>query len=480
MLTGPPESKIKITSFAVVISTILLLASVTSIPFCTGDALTDSADYEWYDEQSNPYVIKTAADLKGLANIVNGDDDRMVYDFTECTIELETDIDLKGYCWLPIGLAKYSYDIDDVIEGDPVFSGTFDGKGHVISNMTVNTSNTDLEDYSTGLFGTIDRGEIKNLTLLNCKVTGRSDLGMLAGIARNTNVSNVYVTDGSVNSIGSSSFCVGGIIGWFYCKGIQSEYQSCNLEYCSNSSDITVDSSSISMYTGGITGALESLLLPVALSMCYNTGNITVRSAVSSSLIGGISGWEIANTEGNATIAWCYNTGRISVDSPVPSDIGGIVGSSVCNKDGALIFIDSYNIGDIYAKGEKIGGIIGSINLDNAQVSIIDFNYYNTDTCSVDTAVGKGLKFTENTYGLKNWEMTGSNAVYHMIFNENTDRISFNGGVCYPGLVSVSPDGSTYYPNVIDVNENAENIATIISILIVTTIVTIVIGKSRQ
>ena len=302
MLTGPLKSKIKNISAVVMISMIFLLVSVTSISSCTGSALTDLADYEWYDGQSEPYTIRTSADLKGLSNIVNGNDGRIAYDFTGCIIELEADIDLKGYDWLPIGLARYSYDIDDVIDGDPVFSGTFDGKGHTISNMTVNASNKNLEDYSAGLFGTIDRGEIKNLILLDCKVTGRSDLGMLAGIARSTNVNNIYVMNGSVNSVGSSSFCTGGIIGWFYCKGSPSEYHGCTLEYCSNSSDIIVDSSSISMYTGGITGAIESLSLPVALSMCYNTGNITVRSAVSSSMIGGISGWEIANTEGDATI----------------------------------------------------------------------------------------------------------------------------------------------------------------------------------
>jgi len=67
-----------------------------------------------------------------------------------------------------------------------------------------------------------------------------------------------------------------------------------------------------------------------------------------------------------------------------------------------------------------------------------------------------------------------------MFFEKNTNVFSFNGGTSYPGLVGVSPDGITFYPKAIDQNERTENITTVISIFIVTSIVAIVIGKSRQ
>jgi len=137
---------------------IFLIVSVTSTSACTESALTDLVDYEWYDGQSEPYSIRTSADLKGLSNIMNGIDGRTAYDFAGCVIEIETDIDLKGYNWLPIGLASYSYYADDVVDGDLFFSESFNGKGHTISNMTVNVANTGLEDYSAGLFGTVDCG----------------------------------------------------------------------------------------------------------------------------------------------------------------------------------------------------------------------------------------------------------------------------------------------------------------------------------
>jgi len=146
---------------------------------------------------------------------------------------------------------------------------------------------------------------------------------------------------------------------------LPSEYHEYIPEYCINSSDIIVNSSGISMYAGGVTDAIESLSVPITLSMCYNTGNIAVRSTTSSSVIGGISGWEISNTEGNTAISWCYDTGTMSLDSPFMSDIGGIAGSSVCNTDGMLTLMNNYNIRDIYADDGNTDGITDSIHLNN-------------------------------------------------------------------------------------------------------------------
>jgi predicted small secreted protein len=68
---------------------------------------------------------------------------------------LEEDIDLSGYeNWDPIGTFQpASEDPEDAETPDPakVFSGTFDGNGHTISNITINRPS----DMAVGLFGCV-------------------------------------------------------------------------------------------------------------------------------------------------------------------------------------------------------------------------------------------------------------------------------------------------------------------------------------
>ena len=74
------------------------------------------------------YAISSAPQLAGLAQLVNQGNS-----LEGTTIRLHSDLDLAGHNWIPIGNQL------EAEEGKKaaVFSGTFEGNGHIISNLTI-------------------------------------------------------------------------------------------------------------------------------------------------------------------------------------------------------------------------------------------------------------------------------------------------------------------------------------------------------
>lgn len=148
--------------------TILLVATlIAAVGIAKADTWDGSISTAWY-ENGEPYEIHSAADLAGLAQLVNGIRSSswpwgMEYvDFAGKTITLMTDIDLgangaSGLEWPMIG------DGDD----NP-FRGTFNGNGHTISNVYVNNNYDGAVHYDrvAGIFG-YNGGTIRNLTVSN-------------------------------------------------------------------------------------------------------------------------------------------------------------------------------------------------------------------------------------------------------------------------------------------------------------------------
>ncbi|MBE6982772.1 MAG: hypothetical protein E7435_00575 [Ruminococcaceae bacterium] len=119
------------------------------------------------------YYITNVAGLTWLAETVNGGNT-----FAGKTVVLEKDLDLAGMEWTPIGTSSNA------------FKGTFDGSGKTISNLKINGgSNSNI-----GLFGVTQNGEIKNLTVNNAPVSGRLNVGVVAGQPYTSKYTNIIVT----------------------------------------------------------------------------------------------------------------------------------------------------------------------------------------------------------------------------------------------------------------------------------------------
>ena len=108
---------------------------------------------------------------------------------------LMNDLDFDGVDYMPI----------------PLFSGTLDGQGYTIKNLTINLSEESLEP-NVGLFGQLSGASIRNLNVDRLTIDAPIEMvsvGSIAGRALNSTLENIAITNTELNS----GFNTGGLIG---------------------------------------------------------------------------------------------------------------------------------------------------------------------------------------------------------------------------------------------------------------------------
>jgi hypothetical protein len=138
-----------------------------------GYASTDNGESEIYLSKS----------LSTIVNIETPEDfHAMSSDLTTLgsTFRLLNDIDFSTYYW--------AFD-----EASRSFTGTLDGNGHTIKNLTISNANGD-KAIKTGLFFNFN-GTIENLTFDHCVSEGFADVGLLGGNAYGCTVRNCSFID---------------------------------------------------------------------------------------------------------------------------------------------------------------------------------------------------------------------------------------------------------------------------------------------
>lgn len=124
--------------------------------------------------KEEPYLLKNALDVARFAANVRfrGDPGNIYQDLTQYQgqyFRLECDIDMQGHPWLGIGGNGAAW------EDMTMFSGIFDGAGHVIYNFAL------TDDPMNGFFSFIGRGAvIRNLAIVSGTVSVKS--GETAGL----------------------------------------------------------------------------------------------------------------------------------------------------------------------------------------------------------------------------------------------------------------------------------------------------------
>lgn len=200
--------------------------------------------------ESDPYQIGTADQLKLFRDIVNGaggqTQNRGAY------AVLTADIDLNNEPWTPIGPDR-----------DSAYTGTFDGQGHTVKNLSVTVN---VQPGRAGLFGCVKDGTIRKLTVA-----------------------------GSVSCTANQGWC-GGIAGYAMDETIENCASLC-----------TVSCTGIDARVGGIVGYIPSSSSMTIIRDCYNIGNITGGRDNGGSYTGGICGFYLSGQIFN-----CYNVGEIT------------------------------------------------------------------------------------------------------------------------------------------------------------------------
>ena len=246
-------------------------------------SLTAAKDPGYTIEGNGSYTVTSADGLMHVADLVNGGK-------TDINITLDTDIDLTGKDWTPIGT-----------DYDNSYKGTFDGGGHTITGLTFTTN-----DEFAGLFGWLNRaGTVKNVVMEGVQITSNQiyggSIGGVVGSGWGT-IENCSVS-GSV----SGTVYVGGVVGVQIGGSITG---------CSSSATVkgTVD-------VGGVAGQTNS---NATMTACYATGNVTLEIAPINNIdVGGAVGFN-----GGSRILACYATGNVTStgSSTVNVYIGGFCG----------------------------------------------------------------------------------------------------------------------------------------------------------
>lgn len=174
-----------------------------------------TTDITWYDDSKNEFEISTAAQLAGLAQLVNSGTET----FPDKIIKLTADIDLGGKTWTPIG---------NSIKANFAFKGGFYGQGHIISNLYV------PDTYCPGLFGNVmnTNSLIQDLvvtgTVMASEIAGDDGAFSVGGVCCET--SGVIQNCGFYGKIAADEYFIddvdgyrGGVVGdgkavncWFY------------------------------------------------------------------------------------------------------------------------------------------------------------------------------------------------------------------------------------------------------------------------
>lgn len=273
---------------------------------------------------TNTLKVHNAYELINVSNIVNAQTS------TSITVFLEADIDFTNVTdnFVPIG-KEYN------------FTGVFDGKGHIISGLKLNSSYE-----SIGLFGYAKDATIKNVIIdESCSIESHAK-GTL-----------IYT---------------GSVIG--KCSGSN---QGCRVESIVNMGRVVSHENKGNSYIGGIAGFVSEN--NGHLINCVNYGDVMLLNG-NSGRVGGIVGHS-----NSFNIQNCLNYGRIRLNKNNGGSVGGIAGSN-----GGVIE-NCISVGEISLNEGTIGAIVG-----DAQSGSSIIHCFWTDNVKYNNTYGQRGKETYN------------------------------------------------------------------------------------
>lgn len=211
------------------------------------------------------------------------------------------------------------------------FTGTLDGQGHTISNLTVDPGF--LSDQ-VALFSATDGAVIRNLSITNAHIVGYTKVGVLIGQATNTVITNVTVSSGiTMFGLGSGGN-VGGLVGYA---------SNTHISYSSAAVPINAAGSNV----GGLVGFATN---GTVISKSYSTAQVGCTASGGGN-VGGLVG-----LNDSSTIVDSYSLSYMQGGIFWINSVGGLVGTN----DGNTALIDrSYSVNGFNINGAP-QGLVGS------------------------------------------------------------------------------------------------------------------------
>ena len=267
---------------------------------------TYSSAPEGFSVSGNNITISSSEGLAWLIKYINGIAPVTTTPQSSVNVILTADLDMGDYAWVPMGYTQNS----------TVFTGTFDGQGHTISNLICQYLGTQT-GTNLGLFGTVGANAmVKNVQLKDAKVnTSNMDSGTawLGGIAGQMTggVIESCVVDAEMETLNASAV-MGGVVG----------NNGATVHSCFATADMT------GYQMGGLVGANSGDL--------YNSYAYTkFDHKGGSTYFGGLVGVNTGRVEN------CYS--RVQGTAPTSTYFGWLAGNNTSASDKGLYYSYSPN-----------------------------------------------------------------------------------------------------------------------------------------
>lgn len=353
-------------------------------------------------------TITTVEELQAISNDMTAD------------YELGCDIDLRGVDWIPLGASATQSSTSH-----KSFTGTFNGNGHTIKNLTISRNTTDTYNF-VGLFARIG-GTIQNLVIqdANINVKGYNPVvGILGGrVFYETNTPQItkVSVSGTITVEHDYTYDQYGFVGVSGFIGSIYNGSQVNITDCISKVDINISGcSNRECYVAGFISYGDG----VKLTRCYAFGNINVTNTEDTLLK--ISGMQ----------PLCYNTTHINCACAV--NIIGASSSTVsqCCKylTSTSSFTDTnsryYWVNATVSWESYVSSTDKPFNEADLVNIIGEMNIINYDTTDLDFANGKYLKLdidqgneNENENESVSYDIVIGNTTYvgvkRVIYNNN-------------------------------------------------------------
>lgn len=381
--------------------------------------------------------------------------------------------------WIPFG-----YGTDGKWQGS--FSGIFDGNGHSISGLTMKGNTDDSKNgetpyTSTGLFGRVEGGKLKNVNINDADITVSNaatgcciHTGILAGFVdsdeetgANASVENVSVSGkvifSSPKQTVEENLAVGGIIGYAGKADITNCTNNAFVGYESKEQEMPVNPTS--RFLGGITGYLQR----GNITSCVNKGNVvSYRCYYGNYNAGGdiidsaLSGLNCYNASGgicgvaaqDGLIQKCYNIAKVDTYTSNTYKLFDLTTNSYSNTMsggicGALYLStqikNCYNAGDIHSYVNRDITIISP----DAGDSIFDSIMKKLDEMTPTVPFQNAIAYAAGIVGYSTGSSSGPVA-----YCFNTGKIQGDNKHTYPILCGSVPVFYSVYEQQTDLEGN--------------------------
>ncbi|WP_010274334.1 S-layer homology domain-containing protein [Paenibacillus senegalensis] len=315
---------------------IVLVFTPDGLPAVESDAFDVHAPFAGSGTADAPYQVDSAE----LLNEVRY--------YLDAHFMQTADIDLTAYSseegWAPIGEARQASGGNVIVTP---FTGVYDGGGFAVNHLTIKAERGWL-----GLFGYIDKAELRNIHLKDVRIEGWFYVGGLAGYVMDSSIANSSVS-GFIR--GTSIF--GGLIGQGHTSHIDGSAAHVQLMAAQASNPVYT---TIIGQIGGLAGGMEvgTITNSYAVGELQTDGEDYVG-------VGGLAGF-LSGTES----PWLGEIDQSYADFTLNivngTSVGGLIG---INENG--IVRDSYSLGilDVGASSTRdpndrlggVGGLVGKM-----------------------------------------------------------------------------------------------------------------------